>query len=328
MRRKVGFFSILLIAGGLRAQQAPIRGPVEAYTFDAPTMSFRAVVGSLGSSSLGPALVEGIEYGTVAPRRDYAIAVRNGTVILVTGLGSGQVAAAQLSGAFSTPEGVAWSEDASLAVLYSRAGEWIQPVRGLPAAPETGSPLSLSSLGGSLSFVAVSGRGAHIAIGMAGETGGLFEVTAEQNIMPLLTLRKPVAATFSADGGTLYFLDGSSRQLSALNWQQRTSQTLPLDNVQDPFALGAVRDGVRGEIVYVASRSDRRLASYEASTGAAGATVELDFEPTGIEPLGRQSFSLAARAANSDPLWSFVTLPQPAIYFVPATPLPTPGGQE
>ncbi len=325
MRR---FLYLLLLSAAAYAQ-APLTGPVEAYTFDAPTSSFRALVGFIGSSSLGPALLDRVDYGSVAPRRDYALAIREEKVVLVSGLSTDAVKTSEVSGIFGKPEGTAWSGDGSLAIVFSKTANWLQIVKGLPAAPEAGSPIALSSLGSPLTFVSISARGDRIAIGIEGETGGVFEISG-QNIVPLAAIAKPVAGAFSTNSASLYVLDGN-RQITAVNWQDRTTQTWALDNIQDPSALRVVRER-DADTLFVTGKSDRRLSSYEASTGTPGATMELDFEPTSMEPLGRTSYSLAARTGKTDPLWSFVNSPQPAVYFVPATPLSLSGsgigGQE
>lgn len=323
MRRNLAAFCALLMSAA--QAQGPLSGPVEAYAFDAPTSSFRALVGYIGSSSLGPALLDRVDYGSVAPRRNYALALREEKFALVSGLGTDGLRTSELSGVFGKPEGTAWSDDGSVAILFSKKESWIQFVKGLPATPEVGSPIALSSLGGNLTFVSINARGDRAAIGIDGEAAGIFEING-QNIVPLTTIAKSLAGAFSTDSAFLYVLD-ANRRVTALNWQDRTGQTWALENVQDPSALRVIRD--RGaDTLFVTGRGDRRLLSYEAASGVPGAAMDLDFEPTSMEPLGRTSYSLAARRGKTDPLWSFVSSPQPAIYFVPATPLQGIGGQE
>src|SRR6202042_2703904 len=95
------------------SQPTSLSGPVEGYTFDLPTQSFRAVIGLPGSASFGPALATGFDVGWVAPHQNYAIGFRPGnkrrrelaigpgptgdvlvnTCFLVTGLDSSPVSA-------------------------------------------------------------------------------------------------------------------------------------------------------------------------------------------------------------------------------------------
>src|SRR5579862_6659537 len=70
---------IALSIGPVCSQPTSLSGPVEGYTFDLPSQSFRAVIGLPGSASFGPALATGFEMGSVAPHKNYAIGFRPGT---------------------------------------------------------------------------------------------------------------------------------------------------------------------------------------------------------------------------------------------------------
>src|SRR5439155_21041528 len=89
MRRLLVLLSAISLCGGsLLAQLAEMNGPIEGFIFDAPTGSFRAVIGMPGSASLGPPILDGFSRGSVAPRKDYGLAFKDGKCALVSGLGS------------------------------------------------------------------------------------------------------------------------------------------------------------------------------------------------------------------------------------------------
>jgi hypothetical protein len=297
---------------------------VEGFTFDAPTRSIRAVIGSLGSASLGPAAMNELDFASIAPRQDYGIAFRRGQSLLVSllasTLGSGQVSTAALPAPFSVPDGVVWSDDGSVAVLYSRASSWIQTFTGFPSAVKPGPVTSISSLGGSLSALATDLHGQRVAAGVIGDQAGVYAITNGQGFVPLLRMPNPVALTFSGDGGTLYALDGTANQVSEINLASYATQTWPV-GTEDAVAIQAARNGSNQEVLYVAGRGDRLLLAFDRSTHQQVASIPLSFAPTAIEPLGNNSFSLRSRTAASDPLWSFANGSQPTVYFVPATPL-------
>src|SRR5579864_5449023 len=115
MLRAPLLLSVLCFVSLLPAQVLPLNGPVEGFTFDAPTGSFRAVIGSLGSASLGPAILQGVDYGSVAPRQHHALSFQNGRCLVVPDLGVLQMSTVELPGGFPVPEGVAWSGDGSVA---------------------------------------------------------------------------------------------------------------------------------------------------------------------------------------------------------------------
>jgi len=340
---------IALSIGPLGSQPTSLGGPVQGYTFDTPTQSFRAVIGLPGSASFGPALATGFDVGWVAPHQNYAIGFRPGnrrrreltvgrsatadaaikTCFLVTGLDSNPVSTST-TGLSGQPDGIVWSGDGSVAVLYSRSGAWLQVLSGLPGAPQVGSLVDLSQLGGSLSAVATDQQGKSIALAiqsnlavqgnlsMQSNGGGVFLSTDGQTFVSALPMAKPIALTFSGDGASLYILDGGALQLDVLAVNGYSSQNFPLDGLWDPCAIASGRDAQGRPIVYVAGASDQIFQAYDPATQQALVNLPLSFQPTGIAVLGPNSFIIYSPSKPGDPLWLFASVPQPAVYFVPA----------
>jgi hypothetical protein len=318
MRRVVVL--LLVLSAGLSAQ-TPLSGPVEGFTFDVPTKSFRAVLGVLGSATLGPALLGGLDYGSVAPHQNYGIAFIHRKGFVISGLGSGHVSRVELPGSLTVPDSIAWSGDGSVAVFYSRAANSIQMVVGLPGAAAAGWNVSLQ--GGTLSSIAPDSTGEHVAIGLTGDlTGDMNGVFLVPSFARLLAVSRPVSLAFSGDDATLYVLDAAAGQVSELNVANLSSQSWPITELKDPYFLRSARDATNRPVIYVAGRNDRSLVAYDAASHAAIAQVPLSFQPTSLEPLGRGSLMLAARAEPDDPLWSFTNASMPVVYFVPAPIVP------
>jgi hypothetical protein len=322
--------SIFLVLIGLActdliaAQTVSFSGPVEAFAFDLPTRSVRAVMGVPGSSSFGPAIVEDLDFGSVAPQQNYAVVLRGLQWQLAANLDSSHPSSQLLSGITSRPQGIAWSGDGSLAILYSPAGNWIQTIGGLPKQPAVGPRTDVSSLGGVLAAVASDSAGKHIAVAIAGQRSGVFLFeAATQAFVPVLALSKPIALAFSSDGTDLLAIDASTRQLSVVNLTSLSSQTVSLDGLAEPFAVGSAPATSSSRLVYIASRSDQILREYDLSTQQTITDLRLNFVPTGFQEFGRNSFLVASRALAAEPLWLFVDAPQPAVYFVPALPAQT-----
>lgn len=318
MRSGFVLLMICVSMGLLPAQQAT--GTIEGFLFDLPTKSLRPVNGSLGSATLGQPILGGLAYGSVAPHQSFALVFQDEHCALLSGLGS-QTTLAPVAGAFAVPDGIAWSGDGSTAVLYSRAGNWIQTISGLPAAPNPGQQLSAASLGGSLTAVATDLHGTHVAIGIAGGTAGVYQVAGGANFVPLLSFSKPIALAFSEDGGTLFGLDAATDQLFEQSMTDLSSEAWSLGSIADPIALRPAHDATSRAVVYVAGRADRLLVTYDPTTQQVLTSAPLSFQPTGIDPLGTTSFVLDSRMASSDILWSFRNTQQPSIYFVPAAPV-------
>jgi hypothetical protein len=316
MRFPLILFVGMAACGAVSGQPVGFSGPVEGFTFDPPTASLRAVIGFPGAASFGPAVVSGLEFASAAPQRNYALAFQSGNFVLATGLDSGTVSTMAVASVTHLPEAVAWSTDGSFAVLYSRAGNWLQTLSGLPGAAVAGAYLDLSPLGGSLAAVGVDATGKQIAVAMSGAQSGLYVMTASQAFAPVLPLANPVAVSFSSDGTQLFGIDAATRQLAVLSLSSLAVQMTSLGGLADPFA---VQQGA-GQKLYIASRSDRLLRQLNLAGAEAAADLELSFTPTGIEQFGANSFVVASRLQPGDPLWLVTNGTQPAAYFVPAIP--------
>lgn len=296
------------------AQQTFFGGPIEGFTFDLPTQSFRAVIGFAGSATFGPALASGFDAGSVAPHTNYGIAFQQGSCVLVSGLDS-QVSTAPLAGVNGQPDGISWAADGSVAILYSVTGNWLQILTGLPSAPQIGSAVDLSPLGGTLSAVASDRHGKNIAVAVQ---GGVFLSSDTQTFVSLFQIAQPKALAFSLDGASLYVLDGSAQQLDIVAVADGSFQTLSLDGLQDPEAVASDRDLQNRQVVYVASVSDQIFRVYDPATQQVLTELPLDVKPTGISAFGQNSFIITSRTKPMDALWLFRSAPQPAVYFVPA----------
>ncbi len=307
------------------AQQASLSGPHEGLTFDLPTHSFRAVIGLAGSATFGPALAGGFDSGSVAPHASYGIGFQQGSGLLVTGLDSAQVSTSPLDGLNGQPDGLVWSGDGSVAILYSAGGNWLQVLSGLPDAPQFGPAVDLSALGAMLSGVASDQHGKRIAIALQGDNGGVFLLSDTQSFIPLLQIARPRALTFSLDGTSLFVLDGSSPQLTSLAVPDGSLQVTSLDGLHDPSAIACGRDLQDRPVLYVAGSDDQIFRVYDQATQQVIAEFPLDFKPAGIAVFGSSSFIIAPRSHSTDPLWLYSSAPRPGVYFVPAA-LSSPGG--
>jgi hypothetical protein len=299
------------------AQQIALHGPVEGFLFDAPTRSLRAVTGVPGSATFGPALSHGLEFASVAPHENYAIAFQSGNCLFVSALDSSQPSVSVLSDIAAQPDGIVWSADGSQAVLYSRSGNWIQTLTGFPSAPVPANYLDVSSLGGTLSAVAGDSQG-KVAIAVDGAAGGVYLTHDSQSPIPVLQTPNVLALSFSADGNTLYALDPSAPQVVAVDLASFSSRILPLDGLADPLSIRTGQDAQGRAVLYVASGSDQVLRMIDLASGQVLSDVPLSVAPTGIDTLGHNSFVLTARAGDNQPLWLFTSSPQPAVYFIPA----------
>ena len=301
----------------LCSQQTSLRGPIEGYIFDPPTQSFLTVIGLPGSATLGPALISGFDTGWVAPHKNYAVGFQQGNCFLVTGLDSNPVSTsiASLAG---QPDSVVWSGDGSVAVAYSGSGSWLQVISGLPDGPQVGSPVDLSQLGGSLSAVTTDRQGRNIALAVQGANGGMYLSGDGQNFFSAFPMANPAGVAFSDDGASIYVVDGGALTLTVFSVNDYSSRTFPLNSLQNPSAVASGRDTQGHPIVYVADAIDQIFQAYDPVAQQVIVSLPLYFQASGITALGPNSFVISSRSQSASPLWIFASVPQPAVYFVPA----------
>src|ERR1022692_374109 len=235
MRSQIILFLFASLSSAASAQS--LSGPVEGFIFDAPTESLRAVNGIAGSATFGPAVVSGVEYGSVAPNKNYAIAFGDGHCLFVSGLGSEHVSTAPLAGVFGQPDGAVWSSDGTVAILYSFSGNWIQTVAGMPKTPRANTYRNLSVLGGSLSAVAADLDGQQIAIAVHGPKGGVYLTKSNQEFIPLAEMANPIALSFSENCANLYALDGGGLKLAVITISDWTRSEEHTSELQSPLAI-------------------------------------------------------------------------------------------
>ena len=316
---------LLVSIGSLVAQRSPLAGPVEGFVFDGPTHGFRAIQGALGAASLGPVTVGWFEFGAVAPGKNYGIGYKAGQCFVITGLDSPQPSSAAVGDSCTLPEGAVWSGDGTAAVLYSKTGNWVQTVPGVPAQAVVSAAVNVAGLG-SLSAVSSDLTGASIFVAVNGGAPGVYQLQADQSLAPVLPLAQPIALAVSDEMQVLYAVDAAANQVYELSLTDLSSQSWAPTGIQNAVAVRPAHDASQRPIVYVAGGSDQLLVAYDGLSHAALNTLSLDFPPLGIEPLGPHSFVLRGRAADSDPLWSLTDTPVPAAYFIPATPFAASGG--
>jgi hypothetical protein len=281
------------------------------------------VNGFPGAASFGPALLDSLDFASVAPHQNYGIAFENGKCLFVSGLGSKTIATAVIAGVTERPDGIVWSGNESLAILYSGAAGWFQTIAGFPSAPVAGAVVDVSSLGGAFTAIAADASGRQIVVAVSGDDGAVYQTSGGQ-FTHLASMVKPVSLSFSSDGQTLYALDASTAQVTAVNLSSRGLQTLALPGITNPIAIQSVEDSQNRQLLYVAGGSDRLVRILDVASQEIVTDVPLNFQPTGLDPFGNGSFVLAFRSQSANPLWLFAVTPQPGAYFVPAIQLALP----
>lgn len=286
--------------------QSGLTGPNSGFLFDAPSKTVRLMQGALGATTWSDPVLDRIDFASISPAGNRAIACRRAECFAIRDLTSAEPATFPLH---STPEGVAWAADGASAVLYSRTGGWLQTARGFAGEPELGQLWNVP-VAGPLLAVAYDGR--HTVFSTGGNTGGIFEITASSGLLPLSDLQSAIALALASKTETLYALDGASPAVlrAPLKGGPADRWEVPLS---DPVGLQ-----VGAGALYVSGGTDQALLALDPQTGAIQERTDLPFRPSVLEPLPGSSFLLTSRIGPDSVLWTFV--PSRGTYFIPAPP--------
>jgi hypothetical protein len=307
---------LYLLAASVAVQAQPFSGPVEGFAFDLQTSAVRVVLGRPGSAMLGRSTLPDVEFASVAPGRSYALAVREGRLILATNLDETEAHVADLGEARDSPDGVAWSGDGRIAVVFSRSNGWARLVRGMPDSPDAGEQIQLSS--GSIVDVSADLHGENITVLRHDEHRSIVRFDRDLKPQPIPSLTDAVAITFCGLPGTLLVADASGSILAIdLATQSIDSRIAAGENILAMRCLGAQE----GSPVLVTSTESRKARVYDTQRWEPIASIQLDFDADIPVHIGHSSLSLGGRGYAQEPLWVLSRRAgEWSVHFVPATP--------
>ena len=319
LKTKAAIICLLaLLAGGLylAAQEARLSGPVSGFVFDSVSRSIRPIVGLPGASYLGDALVAELDWAAVAPGGDVALAVKDGKLYALRGLGA-EAAWAEIEGGLAAPERAAWSADGSAAVISSAGDGRLQFLRDLLAGPVAG---PLVDLPGAVSALALEASGDCAVAGVkAGEEGGLYLACPDAPARLLAAMSEPAAVVLSRGGRDLFAVSRSGLILEIQDFGEAAA-VMPFAEMPasgwDPVGLAVSADQ---RLLFVAHRSEKRVDTFDVESRALAGQIGVEWEPSLLEPLAVKSvFLLRSASGPGEPLLVLEAGREPAVYFVPA----------
>ncbi len=154
---------MLTLAGVAIAQ---VSGPSMGLIFDPSQSALRPILGMPGAATLGGPVNPGfaISSAVVAPRQDYALAVRaNDSSVVLVRTGA-EVTSAAIAGARPAPALMVFSPAGTAAALYDSASGLAQILTGLPDLPAIQADMDVSVLAGPVAAVAVDDAGGTVLV--------------------------------------------------------------------------------------------------------------------------------------------------------------------
>ncbi len=291
-----------LTAGAMAAQTLQIEGPISGFAFDKASGALRPIVGLPGAAYLGDPLIAGLSWASIAPGGFTALVLRDGELYRVDGLARLAPSWSAVENLQILPDTAVWSEDGSLALIYSATSGRAQLIRIGDAATAAGEVFEIGEAGA----LAIDREGRIIA----GTREGVCLIAGESRAVLLAGVR---AAALTLAGGKLYVAAGAEV------WQVDDYAAQPRPEaialVSDPVGVAISRDGAR---LFVADRSERAVFVYDPAGRARIAELALDFEPVTLARLsGAELWLLRPSTGGGEPLYVLKTEPDPGVWFVP-----------
>jgi len=296
---------------------ATIQGPELGFVFDSTKGELRPILGIPGAAVLGQPLALGVEVQRVAisPLEDYVLAVGGEqNQAMVFAMGHSPLTPVMVQGADRGADHIVISAGGKAAALYYKAGNRIEVVTGLPAAPKVSSELYLSA-GQTLTAIAIADDG-HTVLAGAGDK--VFQSAAGGEI-PLLAELGHVAAITIPAAGTAFIADSGQNQIHRVRGIGAGIEADviagPKDGIATPVAVAVSHDGSR---VYVANAKSGTISIIDLKAETATRSIACACTPSGLDRLaGNDTFRLTEM--SSRPMWMLdAGGTEPRVLFVPA----------
>src|SRR5437773_1614547 len=201
--------SLAALAAPANAQSGRFDTPTAGFVYSPGSRTVRPLLGIPGATYIGGAVLNGVTAAWVAPGGRWAFVTAAAGQAFVRGLSEAAPAECAAEGAIAAVDRVAWSRDASFAVLYSSSTGRLQRVRLADGQVSVDEPVDLTGWG-EPATLAIDPSGRQIAFGIAG--AGVYVMDGVQSPALLVSMARPAAAAFS-DTGRLYAVDAETRRI-------------------------------------------------------------------------------------------------------------------
>ena len=312
MCRWMAAIALAVLTWPAAAQLGGFHGVLSGFVYTPASRSVRPLLGVRGATSIGPPLLDQVDWASVAPGGRAALAVKSGHPAVLLGLSTMTPSEAPADGLIDSADRVAWSRDGSFAAVYSTTSSLLQRIRFGASGPSADSPLDTSSLG-RLSTLAIDTAGGSIAFGT--DAGRLYLL--ENGLSPALissTIAQPSAAAFDDSGLRLYVVDAATQRISEFDSGAGEVEFATLDGADAAIGLAV---SANGRYLLVTGEA-KTVRVYETSSRSLINTIPLDFRPSRMERLLTDPVFLLNGDHGGEYLLVLDARETPGVYFIPA----------
>lgn len=313
-------FPALFLQG---ADTVSVSGPVAAVVFDSRSQSIRAVTGAPGAALLGAKLADQVRQAEISPDGNTALVIRSAarpaegaSLYAILNLMSGTPSWVPLKSA-ATVDRMVWNSTSSAAAAYSAASRSVLLITSISTSGGQETAISLASLQGEVTAMAVDAAGDAVMAAVSGNAGGVYLLTPGNPPALLAQIAQPAALYLSQDTNLL-IADAATLQIFELLDYRGAAQLIsfaPLpQGATAPVGLAMSSDGT---LVFAADQACRCLPVYQFSTAALLSQIQLQQEPAFLKPANRgRQFVLNSPLIGGTPFWILSAGSTPSVYFV------------
>jgi len=235
--------SLAILAAPANAQSGGFDRPTAGFVFSPGSRTVRPLLGIPGATYIGDAVLNDVSVAWPAPGGKWAFVTTSTHSAFLRGLSDTAPTESAADGIIDAVDRVAWSSDASFAVLYSSSAGRLQRVRLAGGQVSVDNPVDLTPWG-EPTTLAIDPSGRQIAFGIAGV--GVYRMDGAQSPALLVSLARPAAAAFS-DSGRLYAVDAETRRIVEFDAYSNPSDFAIADAVDGATEVAGTTTAEEGE---------------------------------------------------------------------------------
>jgi hypothetical protein len=320
LRKLHGGAIAAFIAASLGAQTPSWNLPASGYVYDSIARTVRPVVGFLGSSYAGPAVLTDVAWASVAPGGRAALVSQHGRLWWAQDLSNANLPPVGIDAMDSTSD-CRWSADASTAAILSSGTATVTWLSG----PQVTNRRQLPALeDAAWTLLAADSKADSVLL--ASNAAGVWTLWLASPNNPPMNLgpaQHPVAAVFAQLSPWVYVAEADTPRVSRIQLQDGApaepgTLAQPILGTDDGIqSLSGLALSADDQQLFAADRSARVVRVYDLVSRQAGDSLPLTESPSALLPSGSSQFLVNSRERSDAPLLLLDISGPPRVWFVP-----------